>query len=113
MSAVNMAVVVGACLCAGCMVACALLAWFSRRARAQRRIVALGTPAAEGRDAARGTRQWALGYAQSVTRRLFAGTTEAISPSVRAKRAGKTRAGAAYLKRAALAGCSKEVSVSG
>ena len=113
MNGVHVALIVAACLFAGCAVVFAIGAWLARRARIQRRIVALDVPAREktlrrGADA----RHWALDYAESLNRRLFVGTTEAITPCVRAKRAGSTHAGSAYLKRAVAAGCDKEVTVS-
>lgn len=50
-----------------------------------------------------------LRYAERLTRRLFTGTTSPLAPSVRAKRANKTRAGARYQERARVAGCSKDI----
>ena len=55
----------------------------------------------------------ALRYAGNLTRRLFTGATQPLSPTVRAKRAGKTRSGKRYLEQAAAAGCGDEISVSG
>ena len=54
----------------------------------------------------------ALRYAEALTRRLFTGATQPITPCVRNKRAGETRAGMRYLDRALSAGCSKDVTVS-
>lgn len=53
-----------------------------------------------------------LRYIENLTRRLFAGETTPLSPAVRAKRAGKTRAGAQYQKLSVVAGCSKDITVS-
>lgn len=97
MSGVHVALIVAACLFAGCAVVFAIGAWLARRARIQRRIVALDVPAREKtlrREA--DARHWVLDYAEGLNRRLFVGTTEAITPCVRAKRAGSTHAGSAY-----------------
>lgn len=104
--------VAAACL-AGVGSAFAVLAANERKKRTQRRQAALG-PArgAQSASAEAEGRGWALRYAESLTRRLFTGATEPLSPSVRAKRAGKTRAGARYKQRAVAAGCSKDVTVS-
>lgn len=103
----------GACLCGGAAATLLVMAVLSRRARARRRLVALGVkdPDAAIRPAS-DMRVWTLAYAERLTRRLFAETTDPIAPSVRARRAGRTRAGAAYKKQAAMAGCAKDVSVS-
>ena len=107
----NMALAVLACLfaVAAAGIAASLLA--ARRDRARRRSAALGAHAG-GAAQSSDMKQWALGYAERLTRRLLIGVTEPIAPSVRAKRAGSTRAGGLYKKRAAAAGCSKDVTVS-
>ena len=65
-----------------------------------------GTPLFQAKE------QWVLSYAEGLTRRLFTGVTEPLTPSVRAKRAGSTRSGALFQRKAAAAGYSKRVSVS-
>lgn len=83
--------------------------WFSAR----RTTEALGTLSpSEGRHPITANRGCALSYAERLTRRLFVGSTSPITPSVRAQRAGKTRAGSLYKERAGFAGCSKDVTVS-
>jgi len=102
-----------ACLCAGVFASLAYLLRTSRRARADRRARAFdGLRSADAEGASFGGRGWVLAYAERLTRRLFTESTEPISPSVRAKRAGKTRAGMAYQQRAQFAGCSKDITVS-
>lgn len=103
---------IAAC-CGGACMALLVLAHHDRRARRLRREAALGSatrgsgimaPPSEARG-------WALRYAEALTRRLFTGATTAISPCVRSKRAGETRAGSRYKKRARAAGCAKDVTV--
>lgn len=110
---VGFALAAAACLAGGAAVGVATLSWSARRARVKRRATALAPFAvhADGEPAA-GLRNWTLAYAERLNRRLFTGATEPIAPSVRAKRAGKTRMGAAYKRRALQAGCSKDISVS-
>ena len=114
MNVVALAMGLVACLCGSVAVALAALSHHNRRMRLQRRRAALGTTAHKGRIVASpmGTRGWALRYAEALTRRLFTGATKPITPSVREKRAGKTRAGARYKERSLAAGCSKDVTVS-
>lgn len=101
------------CLCGGAALGLTVLLVLSRRARAQRRAKALGVNA-EAKDDLRPSdmKDWVLAYAERLTRRLFTDATEPINPHVRAKRAGKTRAGSAYKEKAGVAGCSKDISVS-
>ena len=109
-----MVVEVVASMCGGVAAGCAAKAWCDRKARVRRRVAALGLQvdgAERPRTPADG-RQWPLRYADGLTRRLFVGTTEPITPSVRAKRAGSTRAGTSYKERSVAAGCSKEITVS-
>ena len=102
-----------ACLCAGIAATSAYLMRSQRRARANRRAKALEDFNDPSVEASAGERRgWTLMYAERLTRRLFTEATEAINPSVRAKRAGKTRAGKAYTRQAALAGCDKDITVS-
>lgn len=114
MSAAAVVMGVAACCCGG--VAAALTAWLqhARRMRRMRREAALGTMASGSRLIAdqAGARGWALRYAEALTRRLFIGTTEPITPSVRDKRAGQTRAGVRFKERSLAAGCAKDVTVS-
>ena len=109
----EVSVVVVACLCAGVAAALAYALRCSRLSRAARRAKALdGMQDVEEDAFPAGGRSWVLSYAERMTRRLFTEATEPISPSVRAKRAGKTRAGAAYKRNAGIAGCSKDITVS-
>ena len=103
-----------ACLCAAAAVAFAVLSFHGRRKRLQRREAALGASVRKGRMMApsSGMRGWSLRYAEALTRRLFTGATRPVTPSVRKKVVGKTRAGARYKERSLAAGCSKDVSVS-
>ena len=105
-----------ACACASGGVAFGVLAYVRarRRIRAKRRAAAL---AAQGvhtsRAEAAEVQSLVLRYAEHMTRRLFAGATVPISPSVRRHAAAKTRAGKRYLEQSVPAGCGKSVSVSG
>ena len=91
--------------------ASALVSFHARRERARRRASAYGSPPRSsgqpGSPAGFGLR-----YAAELTTRLFVGSTSPITPSVRAKRAGRTRAGRRYKEHAQSAGCSKDVTVS-
>jgi len=114
MSFVHLLIGIVACACAGVAVAAIVSMMLARRARRLRRQAALGTtPQGSKLIAARtDMRGWALRYAEALTRRLFTGSTAPITPSVRNKRAGQTRAGARYKERALAAGCAKDVTVS-
>lgn len=103
-----------ACMSAGAMGILSTWAHLDRRAHEKRRDAAYGADMANARKMAtnNGPGGWGLGYCEALTRRLFAGSTEPLSPSVRAKRAGKTRAGVRYAEQAVMAGCSKSVTVS-
>ena len=105
------ALAIVACTCAAISAALVFALRARRRARAGRRSKALG--AFQGGDDAVSSegRDWVLTYAEKLTRRLFTEATEPINPSVRAKRAGETRAGLAYKKQAAIAGCAKDITV--
>ena len=110
----NIVLAVAACILAAFAATAAVLMWNARRARIRRRSVALkATTDPSGDEVATSARTGSLMLAERLTRRLFTGATEPISPSVRAKRAGKTRTGEEFRKRAALAGCDKDISVSG
>ena len=112
----------------GAIVACAVAACMSgaaavylvarlhdvRRRKAARREAALGREAANARRivGVSGAGSWSLRYCESLTRRLLMETTEPIVPSVKGKRAGRTRVGMRFKEQAVLAGCSKSVTVS-
>lgn len=114
------AVIVFGIACAACAaggVAASMFAYSRcmRRMRARRREAALAAQGAERKSASEraGAQSPVLRYAISLTRKLFVGVVEPLSPCVRSRRAGKTRRGSRYLEQAALAGCGKELSVSG
>lgn len=109
-----LAVICLASACGGMAVAFIVLLLHARRARMLRREVALGTPVLGSQliAPASGDRGLALRYAEALSRRLFIGSTSAITPCVREKRAGETRAGARYREQSVPAGCSKDVTVS-
>ena len=109
-----MVVEVAASVCGGVAAGCAAKAWSDHKARMRRRVAALGSQVdgAERPRAPADSRSWPLRYADGLTRKLFVGTTEPITPSVRAKRAGSTRAGALFKERSIAAGCSKDITVS-
>lgn len=109
----EMAFVVTACALGGIAVGIAVSFALARRARARRKAIALGADLSKvgGRGPSE-MDDWTLAYAERLARRLFTEATEPINPNVRAKRAGKTRAGAAYRACAGVAGCSKDVTVS-
>ena len=83
-----------------------------RRSLRKRKVLEAVSGEAARTHPARDLQGLGLRYAESLTRRLYTGATEPISPPVRAKQAQATRAGRRYLARAAAAGCSKEVSAS-
>ncbi len=114
MSVLVVVCAVCACCCGGIAVAFTVLSRNEKRKRRLRREAALGTAAVGMRIIAppSGGRGLALRYAEALTRRLFTGTTEAITPCVRNKRAGETRAGSRYRERMQTAGCAKDVTVS-
>ena len=112
-AAVNSTLAMLACLSGGASAGFAAALWLARRARAKRRAIALGSRMEpSGAHVASGMQNWTLVYAERLTRRLFTGATEPLAPSVRSKRAGRTRVGSAYKARAQQAGCSKDISVS-
>ena len=102
-----------ACSCAGLAAGLVFMLRAMRRAKAERRAKALGgLRDVEDDELLSIKASWVLSYAERLTRRLFTEAIEPINPHVRAKRAGKTRAGAAYKRRANAAGCSKDITVS-
>lgn len=110
------AMIIVACVLGGVALGVAAYLWGNKQLRQKRREKGL---AAQGVDRSpQGKRGGgicgiAMRYASNLTRRLFTGATEPLSPSVRLKRAGKTRSGKRYLEQAVAAGCGDEVSVSG
>ena len=83
----------------------------ARRRKRARRMAALGSiQAGEGTERRPGG--WTMGYCESLSTRLFVGTTEPIAPSVRRKQAAGTRVGRRYGELAASAVCAKTVSAS-
>ena len=109
----QMAMAASACACGSVAATCAALSRGMRVMRARRHAAALKAQGAlddEARES--GRRGWTLRYAESLTRRLFVGTAAPVSPAVRARRAGKSRAGKRYLAKSVAAGCDKDISVS-
>ena len=77
-----------------------------RHQRAKRRAASMSTHVhSDEREDLIENRDRVLRYIENLTRRLFTGETTPLSPAVRAKRAGKTRAGAQYQKLSVVAGC--------
>ena len=108
----KIALLAAACLLGALSAGFASYMYMARRQRARRRAAALEAQGIEARGSeSAGIRDWVMRYAEALTRRLFTGAAEPITPSVRAKRAGKTRAGARYLEESRAAGCKKSVSV--
>ena len=114
MSWMTTAIAIAACCFAATACALVVLVRDKKRARQARREAALGNAERKAQLVANTAeaRGWALRYAEALTRRLFTGATTPITPSVKAKRAGKTHAGARYKQLAQAAGCAKDVSVS-
>lgn len=83
----------------------------TKRERALRRASAYGA-SSRRKTAPVSTAGFGLRYAAELTSRLFVGSTSPIAPSVRAKRAGKTRAGRRFKEHALSSGCSQDVTVS-
>lgn len=101
-----------ACACGGAASALAVNVRSLQLLRRARREAALGS-VADGGLPERQSGNWAMRYCEGLTRRLFAGSTEALAPSVRRKRAAETRAGRQFVEAAVLAGCAKAVTPSG
>ena len=106
---------VAACTSGATAVGCAAYLRGKRRERARRREAALeaqGARTGAQRDATQ-ARNWAVRYAESLTRRLFTGAIGALTPSVRSGHAGDTRAGKRFAEMAVSAGCDKSISAAG
>lgn len=103
-----------AAVCGGVAAAFAAMSLHESRARKRRREAAMASSSRSARiiAPATGSRGVALRYAEALTRRMFTGATEPLSPCVRGKRASKTRAGARYKDRSQAAGCSRDVTIS-
>ena len=112
--AVQLASMLGACASGGVAGSVAFIVRNNRRRRALRREDAFGEQVVRARKLASASRydSFALRYAESLNRRLLAGATAPLSPSVAARRAGKTRAGLWYKSQSVPAGCSKDITVS-
>ena len=110
MGAVSAAAVLALVACAGAFAAgfCLLRMHAARRARTERRRKVLGDARAV-KEGSKGLRAIGLEYAANLNKRLFAGQTVALSPSVRAGAAEKTRAGRAFAERAQAAGLSTRI----
>ena len=98
-------------LCGGFAAGCAASVQARRIERSRRRAQGIGA-STDDMAALVENHDPVLRYAERMTKRLFTRETEAVTPSVRAKRAGKTRAGARYKQLAVVAGCSKDITVS-
>ena len=109
----TMALAATASACGGAAAGIGARQALKRRERAKRRAASMRMRAgqADQLDAIE-NRDRVLRYIENLGRRLFTGETAPLSPSVRAKRAGKTRAGAQYRKISVVAGCSKDITVS-
>ena len=110
-AAVTLPCALAAVTCGGVAVGLGVASQASRIERARRRAKGLGAHAGDAALMFESDDR-ILRYAERLTRRLFTGETESITPSVRAKRAGQTRAGASYQSWAPVAGCSKDITVS-
>ncbi|MBQ9000576.1 MAG: type II secretion system F family protein [Eggerthellaceae bacterium] len=111
-AAVAIPCAVAAVACGGVAAACGVAVQAERIARARRRGRGVGAQAGGNPVAAFESDDRVLRYIERLTRRLFTGDTQPITPSVRAKRAGETRSGARYKEKALVAGCSKDITVS-
>lgn len=98
--------------CGGVAAGCGAALQVDRVQRSRRRIkrseIHSGTPTAFQFA----SKDRVLRYAERLSRQLFTGEAEPIAWSVRASRAGETRAGMQYKERAIAAGCSKDITVS-
>ena len=97
--------------CGGVAVGCGVAVQASRIERARRRAKGVGAHVGDAALAFESDDR-VLRYMERLTRNLFIGEADPITPSVRSKRAGETRAGAAYKAKASVAGCSKDITVS-
>ena len=113
----TIAIVLGVlgCLAGATAAAATIYLRGDRHMRARRREAALQAQGVDVRlqSAPSDLQSIALRYAESMTRRLFTEAIEPLSPSVRAKRAEKTRSGKRYLEQSVAAGCRKRISTSG
>lgn len=99
-----------AVLCGGMAAGLITALQAGRVERARRRAKGIGAHAGEIRDeGAHEPDDRVLRYAERLSRRLYTGEVQPISPSVRSKRAAQTRAGARYSEKALVAGCSKDI----
>ena len=113
MSAVSAAAVLALVACAVAFTAgfFAMRMHLMRRGSLQRRRKAIGDAQA-ARVRTGGLRSIGLDYAESLNRRIFAGQTIALSPSVRIGKAADTRAGRRFLESARSAGVNAQIGVS-
>ena len=110
MSAVSLAALLAllSCVSAFAVGYCAMRMHLVQRARSMRRRKAQGDAHAARRETG-GLHSIGLDYAADLNRRLFAGQTVAITPSVRAGKAGDTRAGKQFAEKALAAGVSARI----
>ena len=110
---INLAVAAAGCVFGAIAFGGAVYLRAERRQRAQLRAAALEAQGVDVRmrKGSLDARSWVLRYAESLTRRLFTGATEPITPSVKTKRASKTRAGARYAEDSKAAGCKASISI--
>ena len=112
MNGVRLVIAASCVVLAGCAGACGVLAVFESKMRSARRALALDRVSGEpGAGYKRGEKHWTLRYLERLTRLLYTGSIQPLSPSVRAGRAAQTRSGKKYRSMATKAGCAKEVSV--
>ena len=104
---------IAACLCGGVTAACGMWLRVERARRTRRRNAAYGRRESKALMEAQPSdvKRMGLRYAESLTRRLYAGTTQPLVPSVRSGRVQDTRAGKWYKAHAKAAGGTKEISV--
>ena len=112
-TAISLAAVLAIVACAGAFAAgyCFLRVRMVQRARSELRRKTLGGLRVV-REGSQGLGGLGLDYAANLNRRLFAGQTVALSPSVRSGQAAKTRAGRSFSERARVAGVSARIGVS-
>ena len=91
--------------------ACAAYALRKRSARLRESALKSVVGGDPGRERATRPGSFALDYAERLTRELYAGSTMPLLPSVRAKRADKTRAGKSFIAHREAAGCATSISV--
>lgn len=115
MGPASMALAASGCAAGFAAVSCGAYRYGLKLKSTRLREVALSAQGASDRreGATADPQKLALRYARSLSRGLFTQSVAPLSPSVRAKRAGDTRAGARYRQQASLAGCSHDITVSG